>query len=132
MKAEDGERDLVGPRRTLLQPDAVAGAPEEVAGRDEVAVARSLELQPRAVPDEGVQIPAVNAEDKMENQCSVQSPDVLQVAIFAFVLRYEQKFHSICPMDTRVKGALKMEPILVEALRCWVLLLFPPLPQSKK
>ena len=57
MKVEDGERDLVRPRRPLLEADAVARAAEEVARRDQVAVPRSLELQPRTVPDERVQVP---------------------------------------------------------------------------
>ena len=57
MKVEDGERDLVRPRRPLLEADAVARAAEEVARRDQVAVPRSLKLQPRAVPDERVQAP---------------------------------------------------------------------------
>ena len=125
VKAEDGERDLVRPRRALLQPDAVAGAPEEVAGRDEVAVPRGLELQPRAVPDERVQIPAKNAEDEMENQ------SFGQIATFAFVLRYdEQRPHSVCPMDT-VEGT-KNEANVGGRITCWVLLLSPPLSQSKK
>ena len=58
VKVQDGESDLVCPGGSLLQPDAVAGAAEEVARRDQVAVPRSLELQPRAVPDERVQAPA--------------------------------------------------------------------------
>ncbi len=57
VEVEDGEGDLVCPGRSLLQPDAVARPAEEVPGRDEVAVARRLELQPRAVPDERVQLP---------------------------------------------------------------------------
>ena len=60
VKVEDGERDLVGPGRALLEADAVARAAEEVARRDQVAVPRSLELQPGTVPDERVQAPALN------------------------------------------------------------------------
>ena len=63
MKVEYGERDLVRPGRSLLQPDAVARAAEEVARSDQVAVPRRLELQPRAVPDERVQAPKVKVSE---------------------------------------------------------------------
>ena len=54
MEVEDGQGDFVSPRRPLLKADAVAAAAEQVSGRDEVAISRSLELQPRAVPDESL------------------------------------------------------------------------------
>ncbi len=55
MKIQNRESDLIGPRRSLLKADPVAASAEQVSGRDQVAVARRLELQPRAVPDESLQ-----------------------------------------------------------------------------
>ena len=54
VEVEDGQGDFVSPRRPLLKADAVAAAAEQVSGRDEVAISGSLELQPRAVPDESL------------------------------------------------------------------------------
>ncbi len=56
MKVKYCQSDFVSPRRVLLQSNAVPGPAEQVAGRDEVAVARGLELQAGAVPDECVQM----------------------------------------------------------------------------
>ena len=58
VEVQDGQRHLVRPGGVLLQADSVAGAAEEVAGRDEVALAGGLELQAGAVPDERVEVPA--------------------------------------------------------------------------
>jgi hypothetical protein len=55
MEIQNRESDLIGPRRTLLKADPVPASAEQVSGRDQVAVAGRLELQPRAVPDESLQ-----------------------------------------------------------------------------
>lgn len=57
VELQDGQRDAVRPRRVLLEADAVAGAPEQLARRHQLAVLRRLVLQSGAVPDERLQLP---------------------------------------------------------------------------
>ena len=63
MEIQYGQCDFVRPGRALLQPNPVSGASEEIAGRDEVTVASGLELQPRAVPDEGMETSGKGEEE---------------------------------------------------------------------
>jgi hypothetical protein len=55
MEIQNRESDLIGPRRSFLKADPIPASAEQVSGRDQVAVAGRLELQPRAVPDESLQ-----------------------------------------------------------------------------
>ena len=55
MKVQYRERDLIRPRRPLLQPDAVSTPPEQVPGSDEAAFPGRLKLESGAVPDESVE-----------------------------------------------------------------------------
>jgi len=68
VEVQDGQGDLIRPGAVLLQSDAVAAPAEEVARGDQLAVPGGLELQARAVPDEGVEVAAREGGEEGEDE----------------------------------------------------------------